>query len=379
MELPLAGVRIVEFLGLGPAPFGCMLLADLGAEVLTIARPGQQPRSMLRNRTVVDVDLKAPGTAEAVRSVIDAADVLVEGFRPGVLEKLGFVPERLRHRNPGLIVARMTGWGQTGPMARRPGHDINYISVTGALHAGTRAGGTPTPPANLLGDFGGGGLYLAFAVASALVGRQATGTGSDLDVAIVDGATYLTSMLQEYRALGKWSDEPGTNRLDTGAPYYDVYPTADGKFVAVGALEDKFFAALADVLGLTPEDREDREDPERWPVLRDRIAEAIASRTRDEWRDLADGTDACLTPVLSMAEAAGDPQIIARGVLTASSAGGLTPRLPLGHVTAAADLESLLDRWQVGAPARDSLLRSGERHQPQAGHAEGCAEAAAGC
>lgn len=350
---PLSGTRVVEFMGLGPAPFGCLLLADLGAEVLTVARPGQQPRSMLRNRAVLEVDAKESG--DALRAVIDRADLLVEGFRPGVLERMGYAPHDLLERNRGLIVARMTGWGQTGPYAPRAGHDITYLAVTGALHVAARAGTAPVPPANLLGDFGGGGMYLVTAVLAALVERGRTGQGQVLDVAIVDGANYLTSMLHEYRADGRWSDEPGTNRLDTGAPYYDVYLTSCGRYVAVGALEDKFFAQLADLLGLSDADREDRQDPRRWPALRTHIAAAIAARTRDEWTDLATATDACLAPVLSLAEAADNPQVAARGILDGDSDQGWVPRLPLGHVPTGEAAGPLLKRWGVAARYRESL------------------------
>lgn len=350
---PLDGIRVVEFMGLGPAPFGCLLLADLGAEVLTVARPGQQPGSMLRNRAVLEVDAKE--ATAALRAVIDRADVLVEGFRPGVLERMGFAPDSLRERNRGLIVARMTGWGQTGPYAPRAGHDITYLAVTGALHVAARKGAAPVPPANLLGDFGGGGMYLVTAVLAALVERARTGEGQVLDVAIVDGANYLTSMLHEYRAQGRWSDEPGTNRLDTGAPYYDVYPAADGRYVAVGALEDRFFAQLADLLGLSAANREDRQNPRRWPALRTSIAAAIALKTRDEWAELAAATDACLAPVLSLAEAADNPQVAARGILDGDPEHGWVPRLPLGHVPTGRTADTLLRSWGVADDYRESL------------------------
>lgn len=214
-----------------------------------------------------------------------------------------------------------------------------------------RAGRAPVPPANLLGDFGAGGMYLATSILAALVGRARTGRGRDLDVAIVDGATYLTSMIQEYRADGRWSDEPGTNRLDTGAPYYDVYRTADDLYVAVGALEDKFFAELADLLGLSEDDRRDRQDPRNWPALRERIADLIATRTRDDWASAASGTDACLSPVLSLAEAAADPQVAARGLLVETE-GGWTPRLPGGFAAQTPSARALLSGWDVkGAEA----------------------------
>lgn len=352
---PLAGVRIVEFLGVGPAPFGCLLLADLGADVVAIARPGQPTatpggkRSMDRNRPVLDVDLRRPGALAAVEQLVRRADVLVEGFRPGVMERLGLGPEPARAANPALVYARMTGWGQTGPMAARAGHDITYIAPTGALHSARRSGHAPVPPANLLGDFGGGGMYLVVAILAALVQRQRTGVGQVLDVAIVDGTTYLTTMLQEYRSAGLWSDDAGTNRLDTGAPFYDVYRCADGGHVAVGALEEPFFAALVDLLGLDPDLCRTRHDRATWPRLRELIAAVIALRTRDEWAALALPTDACLTPVLSLAEAPTHPQLAARGVLRASADGaGVTPRLPLGHRDDRPDAELTLRRWGLG-------------------------------
>ncbi|WP_460390730.1 CaiB/BaiF CoA transferase family protein [Actinophytocola sediminis] len=355
MTGPLAGVRVVEFLGLGPAPFGCLLLADLGAEVLTVTRPGQSTAAMVRNRSLLELDLKDPDGVELALAAIEKADVVVESFRPGVLERLGLAPARLRERNPGLIVARMTGWGQTGPLAPRAGHDINYIAITGALHLARRAGDKPMPPANLLGDFAGGGMYLVVSVLAALVERARTGVGALADVAIVDGTTYLTTMLQEYRNLGMWSDEPGTNRLDTGAPYYDTYETADGEYVAVGALEDKFFAEFADLVGLSEQDRVGREEPANWPRLRARIAAAIRLRSRADWAEAALAVDACLAPVLTLAEAGHDPQLAARGVLAPTPDGrGWTAKLPLGFTDSAPEPADLLTRWGIGAPATDT-------------------------
>ncbi|WP_260189593.1 CaiB/BaiF CoA transferase family protein [Actinophytocola gossypii] len=342
-------MRVVELSGLGPAPFGCLLLADLGAETLTITRPGQPAGAMTRNRSLLELDLKDPANVDRFLDIARAADVVVDSYRPGVLERLGLSPDRLLARNPGLVVARMTGWGQTGPLAARAGHDINYVALTGALHVAQRAGEKPTPPANLLGDFAGGGMYLVVSVLAALADRARSGAGTVLDVAIVDGTTYLTTMLHEYRNLGRWSDEPGTNRLDTGAPYYDTYETADGGYVAVGALEDKFFQQFADLVGLSAADRAGREDPANWPRLRERIAAVIRTRSRAEWTAAAHGVDACLTPVLSLAEAATDPQLTARGVLSRAGADRWVPRIPLGFVPDAPDPAELLARWGVPA------------------------------
>ena len=345
-EPPLAGLRIVEFLGLGPAPFASMMLADLGADVLAIARPGVPRPALAGNRPVLDLDLKSAAGVGQAHRLAAAADVLVEGFRPGVLERVGLGPEVLTERNPRLVYARMTGWGQHGPLAPRAGHDVNYIALTGALHHAGRAGEVPAPPANLLGDFGAGGMYLVTAVLAALLRRERTGRGEVLDVAIVDGTTYLTAMLHEYRLRGTWSDTAGTNRLDTGAPFYDVYACADGRHVAIGALEPQFFAELITLLGLDHDWPARRDDPATWPALRREIAAAVASRTRDEWAAAAEGTDACLSPVLSLAEAADHPHLKARGVLAPEGA-GWRPQLP-GHIPPQpGNPAELLARWQI--------------------------------
>jgi alpha-methylacyl-CoA racemase len=356
----LEGTRVVELAGLGPAPFACQLLADLGCEIVAIDRPGRSattPRSMSGNRPVLEIDLRDPANIDAVRALIDEADVLVEGFRPGVTERLGLGPREVRATNPGLVYARMTGWGQTGPLARTAGHDINYIALTGALHHSARAGQIPTPPSNLLGDFGGGGMYLVTAVLAALLRRSRTGLGAVLDVAITDGTTYLTSMMHEYRAHGAWSDEAGTNRLDTGAPFYDVYACSDGGHVAVGALEDPFFAALIELLELGPGWITERSDPARWPQLRSAIADRLATRPRDEWAALSAPTDACLTPVLTLAEAPEHPHIREREVLVPAPQGdGYRPRLPLGCQTDAAQASTLLTSWGVAPATVDALV-----------------------
>ena len=324
----LHGVRVVELLGVGPEPFAGMMLADLGADVVAYRRPGQQPGGggLERGRPVFEVDLKDPGTFAQVSAEIDDADVLLEGYRPGVAERLGLGPEVCMARNPGLIYGRMTGWGQTGPLALTAGHDLTYIAVTGALHVATRRGQRPVPPANLLGDFGGGGMYLVAMVLAALVQRGRTGRGDVLDIAITDGTSYLASMLHGMRATGDWSDEAGTNLLDTGAPYYDVYPCADGRYVAVGALEPQFFAVFADLVGLPEEVRAGRDDPARWPALREAIGAALLARTRDEWAELAALTDACLAPVLDLAEAQHHPHLVARDLFEDGM-----PRLPRGR------------------------------------------------
>jgi alpha-methylacyl-CoA racemase len=349
-EPPLAGLRVVEFLGLGPAPFASMLLADLGAEVLAVARPGAPRPALVDNRPVLELDLKTAEGAEMARRLADAADVLVEGFRPGVLERAGLGPDVLLARNPRLVYARMTGWGQHGPLAPRAGHDVNYIALTGALHHAARAGAVPTPPANLLGDFGAGGMYLVASVLAALVRRERTGRGDVLDVAIVDGTTYLTALLHEYRLRGTWSDVAGTNRLDTGAPFYDVYECADGRHVAIGALEPQFFTELVTLLGLDTGWPARRDDPATWPELRRDIGAAVRSRTRDEWAVAAAATDACLSPVLSLAEAAEHPHVRAREVLAPDGA-GWRPVLPGRPRPDPGSAEDLLARWPLAEPA----------------------------
>ncbi len=332
---PLAGTRVVEMVGMGPAPFGAMMLADLGAEVVSVLRPGGAlPEGGLgRDRPALVLDLKADGAAGTLLDLVEHADVLVDAFRPGVMERLGAGPDECQRRNPRLVYARMTGWGQSGPLAFRAGHDITYIAITGALHSAARRGERPVPPANLLGDFGGGGMYLVASVLAALLERSRTGVGTVLDVAIVDGTTYLMSMLYGLRAEGGWGDVAGTNLLDTGAPYYDVYTCADSRYVAIGALEPQFFVELLDLLGLDPQLVLTRTDPASWPELRRLIGAAVATRTRDEWATLAASTDACLAPVLDLAEAPTFEHMAARalfpeGDTERASTRTAMPRLP---------------------------------------------------
>jgi alpha-methylacyl-CoA racemase len=330
---PLDGVRVVEIASLAPAPFGCMILSDLGADVLRVERPAScQPGlpapvdPLSRGRRSVGLNLKDPAGVELLLKLVTSADVLVEGFRPGVAERLGFGPDLCAQRNPGLIYARMTGWGQEGPLAPTAGHDIDYIAISGALYPIGRAGERPVPPLNLVGDFGGGGMLLAIGVLAALVERQRSGLGQVVDAAMVDGSALLTSFIYGLRARGGWRDERGVNLLDGGAPFYDTYPTADGKFVAVGALEPQFFAALLAGLGLTDADLPAQMDIAGWPVLRQRFAEVFAQRTRDEWASVFAGTDACVAPVLSPGEAAGHPHNSARRVF--ADIGGVSQPQP---------------------------------------------------
>ena len=313
---PLAGVRVVELAGLGPGPFCAMMLADQGATVLRIDRPGAadaQPGRQLMNRgrRSAVLDLKHPRAIEALLRLVDAADVLLEGFRPGVTERMGVGPDVCLRRNPRLVYARMTGWGQEGPLSATVGHDIGYIARTGALHALGRAGGPPQFPANLLGDFGGGGMLMAYGICAALVERAASGRGQVVDAAIVDGVASLLAMPLTFMAQGRWRDERGVNLLDGGTPWYDVYETSDGQWMAVGALEPRFYAALISGLGLTGVP--DRHDPGNWPELRARLSARFAERTRDEWTAIFAGSEACVEPVLSLHEAAADPHLVARG------------------------------------------------------------------
>lgn len=314
---PLLGVRVLEFAGLGPAPFCSMLLADMGADIIRIDRPGQgpDPRDVTwRGRRSLALDLKRPEDLETCLAAAEKADVLIEGFRPGVMERLGLGPEQIHSRNPRLIYARMTGWGQTGPLAHTAGHDINYIALTGALAEMGIPGTPPSPPLNLVGDFGGGALYLAFGIVSALLERTRSGQGQVIDAAIVDGTASLMSFFQGISASG-WTEMGRTRNFLAGqAPYYGTYACADGKYVAVGPLEPQFFAILADKVELDPTLFENREDPANWAKGRETIAAIFARRTRDEWCELLEGTDACFSPVLELGEAPDHPHMAARGI-----------------------------------------------------------------
>ncbi|MGA5699407.1 CaiB/BaiF CoA transferase family protein [Peterkaempfera bronchialis] len=327
---PLAGVRVVELAGLGPAPFAAMLLADLGADVVRVDRPGPAPLGVdpardvtNRNKRSVLLDLKSPEGPGLLLDLVERADVLVEGYRPGVAERLGVGPAACLARNPRLVYGRMTGWGQDGPLAARAGHDIGYIATAGALGLIGPPEGPPAVPANLLGDYAGGSLYLVVGVLAALHHARATGTGQVVDAAIVDGTAHLGAMLWGMLGAGVWQDRRGVNLLDGGCPYYAVYATADRGWMAVGALEPQFYAEFAALLELG-EDAPDRGDLTRWPELRDLIAARFATRTRAEWTDLFEGTDACVAPVLSLREAAAHPHLRARGTF-AEAAGLLQP------------------------------------------------------
>ena len=318
---PLTGVRVVELAGIGPSPFACMLLADLGADVIRIDRPGPSPLPLpmppeadllRRGRPSVALDLKHPDGLGTALRLVESADVLVEGYRPGVAERLGLGPDTCLERNPRLVYARMTGWGQDGPLAHAAGHDNGYIAITGALAAIGAAGGPPQLPLNLVGDFGGGAMYLVVGILAGLLEARTSGRGQVVDAAIVDGTSHLAAMIVGMVGGGVWSSERGTNVLDGGLPWYSVYETSDGGWLAVGALEDQFWQVLLERLGLT-QDVPDRRDPSTWPALRSLLAETFRTRTRDEWTGVFEGTDACVAPVLDFAGAARHPHLAARG------------------------------------------------------------------
>ncbi len=314
---PLAGLRIIEMAGIGPAPFCAMMLADMGAEVIRVDRrekadlgiPGREARFevMNRGRRSIAVDLKQPAAVEVVKRLVRDADGLIEGFRPGVMERLGLGPEALAAINPRLVFGRMTGFGQEGPMAARAGHDINYIALAGVLNHLGREGEAPLHPLNLVGDYGGGGMYLAFGVVCAILEAKRSGKGQVVDAAMVDGSASLMSMVHGMWSEGIWREARGTNMLDSGAPWYNVYETSDGKWVSIGSIEARFYADLLGRLALTNEKLPAQHDRDGWPVLKARFTAIFKSRTRDEWDTVFDGSDACYAPVLSISEVAAHP------------------------------------------------------------------------
>jgi alpha-methylacyl-CoA racemase len=330
---PLAGTRVVEFAGVGPAPYACMLLADMGAEIVTILPPkgkgaagplafGTDP--MMRGRSAIELDVKTEAGRMAALAIVAAAELLAEGFRPGVMERLGLGPDVCLARNPKLVYGRMTGWGQDGPLAHGAGHDPNYLSLTGALFSIGEAGGPPVPPLNLVGDFGGGGAFLAIGLLAALVSARATGVGQVVDAAMVDGAASLMTAAYGMRNAGLWTDRRGSNLIDGGAPFGACYATSDGGHMAVCAIEPKFYSSFVAGLGLAEADLPQRMDQRNWPALRALFAERFAERTRAAWTAVFDGREACVTPVLDMGEAPSHPHLRARGTFVAHE-GGLVP------------------------------------------------------
>jgi alpha-methylacyl-CoA racemase len=315
---PLAGIRVLEFESIGPAPFAGMLLADMGADVLVIDRPATTDLGlkrerwydvMMRGKRSVTLDLKKKESAEAALQLLTRADCLIEGMRPGVMERLGLGPERVLERNPKLVYGRMTGWGQDGPLAPRAGHDINYIALAGVLHAFGRRGEAPVPPLNLIGDFGGGGMLLGFGVACALLEAARSGRGQVVDAAMVEGASLLGAMFAGFLKAGSWSEARGENILDTGAPWYNVYETQDGKHISIGSIETRFYEELLQKLGVADLGQHDRK---RWPEMRELFARTFKSKSRDEWCKVFEGSDACFAPVLSWSEARRDAHNVAR-------------------------------------------------------------------
>jgi alpha-methylacyl-CoA racemase len=369
MTGPLAGVRVVVLAGMGPVPFTGMLLADMGAHVVRVTRPpSRRARSLsqvdglseehdVANRGVdtVAIDLKDPGGVDLVLRLASAADVFIEGYRPGVAERLGLGPDVVLQRNPAVVYTRLTGYGQAGPLAREAGHDINYVALSGALNAMARPGEAPRPPVNLLGDYAGGGMTAAFGIACALLEARASGRGQVIDAAMVDGVALLTARLQGLRAAGLFRDEAGTNWIDSGAPFYDTYPCADGRYLAVGALEPDFYREFTARLGVDLTGWPDQDDRAAWPRLRELIAAALAARPQAEWAAVFAGTDACVTPVLTFEEAARHPHNAQRGVF--DRVGGVlhpspaprfsrTPaRRPTTPASGPADVHRLVECW----------------------------------
>jgi len=376
---PLAGFRIIEMAGIGPAPFAATLLADMGAEVIRLDRresadlglPGREPKFdvLHRGRRSLAVDLKSAAGRDIVKRLAAKADALIEGFRPGVMERLGLGPEELHRVNPRLVVGRMTGFGQDGPMANNAGHDINYIALAGVLHMIGRKGQAPVPPLNLVGDFGGGGMFLAFGVVCALLEAQRSGKGQVVDAAMVDGAAFLAAGIYGLYSQGSWADERGVNFIDSGAPWYDVYETKDGKWLSVGAIERRFYAELLEKLGLAGEQLPDQHDRKGWPELRRRIGAAVASRTRAEWERIFAESDACVAPVLALGEVEAHPHNRARGTFVRRD-GVLQPapaprfsrtRCEMGAPSRGrgADSEAVLGDWGFSAREIAELAEQG--------------------
>jgi len=376
---PLAGFKIVEMAGIGPAPFCAMMLSDMGAEVIRVDRThhpndveflskGRQGAT-LRGRRTLAVDLKQPGAADAMLGVIDHADALIEGFRPGVMERLGLGPDVCLSRNPRLVYGRVTGWGQDGPLAQAPGHDINYIAITGALSCIGRAGEPPVPPLNLVGDFGGGGMLLAFGIVCALLEVRVSGRGQVIDAAMVDGAALLMANIFSRRAAGVWTNERGDNALDGGAHWYGAYECADGKYISIGAIEPQFYSALLEKCGIDDPALRSQWKREEWPALREKLARVFLTKSRAEWCTLLEGSDACFAPVLDMDEAAGHAHNRARSTFVevegdvepapAPRFSRTVPEIRESHPLLDADGEAMLDRWGVASDRIQALRQSG--------------------
>lgn len=313
---PLRGVRVVEFAGIGPGPFASMLLSDMGADVVSIARPGQGKRDVRdfvnRGRRVIELDLKNPDHIRQVLDLIAAADVLIEGFRPQVMERLGLGPDVVLNRNPRMVYGRMTGWGQEGPLSQAAGHDINYIAITGALDSFRAGNGETVSPLNLVGDYGGGALYLVVGVLAAVIEARSSGKGQVVDAAMCDGVSSMLTMFHSMRAMGRWTEQPRTNLLDGGAHFYRAYECKDGGFMSIGALEPQFYAELRQLAGLEEDCYDAQMDCDGWPVMQDKMVALFKTRTRDEWANILEGSDACAAPVMGMFDAPKHPHLAAR-------------------------------------------------------------------
>jgi len=374
MTGPLSGVRVIEIGSIGPGPFTAMMLADMGADVVRLERGGGQALGSgawnltLRGRPSVAVNLKRPAAIELVLEMCEQADVLIEGFRPGVMERLGLGPDAALARNPKLVYGRMTGYGQDGPMADVAGHDINYISIAGALGAIAREGERPLFPLNLVGDYGGGGMLLAFGVVCALLEARSSGQGQVVDAAMVDGTAILTTLMHGMRSIGAWRDTAGTNMLDSGAPFYEVYETADGRYFSIGAIEPQFYVKLLELLEI-PVEEFPQLDGERWPALRARFTEVFMTKTRDQWTALLEPVDACATPVLGLGEAPGHRHNVERKVFVehhgvsqpapAPRFSRTVPELTTPARDPGADTDEALSAWGVPADRLNALREAG--------------------
>ena len=387
MTGPLAGYKIIEIAGIGPGPFAAMMLADMGAEVVRVERAGAVrgplPEgahfdTLLRGRRNIAIDLKNPDGVEALLTLVESADALIEGFRPGVMERLGVGPDDCRARNPKLVFGRMTGWGQDGPYAQAAGHDINYISLAGALAHFGRAGEGPVPPLNMVGDFGGGGMFLAYGVVCALLEAQRSGEGQVVDTAMVDGTAVLMSMFWAFKSIGLHDEnQRGTNMLDTGAPFYDVYRCRDGEYVSIGSIEPQFYAELIRIMGLEGDELFAKQmDRAEWPAVKSRLTELFAQKTSAEWCELMEMTDVCFAPVLTMSDAAQHPHNVARG--TFIDVAGTTqpapaprfsrtvPELSLPPAHAGADTRAVLSGWGIGEATIEQWIDAGAVKQAEA-------------
>lgn len=384
-EPPLAGICVIELAGIGPGPFAGMMLADMGADVIRVDRPGGNPSAdhgsghsvLFRSRRSIAVDLKHPAGVETILRLCEGADALIEGFRPGVTERLGVGPDACQERNPALVYGRVTGWGQDGPLAHAAGHDINYIALAGALHAIGRRGEAPVAPLNLVGDFGGGGMLLAFGVVCGVLAARATGRGDVVDAAMIDGASALMAMFHGLRTEGFFDDERGTHQLDTGAHFYDVFATADGQWISLGPLEPQFYGELCERLGLDDELRTQQHESRRWPEFKQRVQAAVACHTRSELDAALGGTDVCYAPVLGLDEVHDHPHHVARGTFIDVAGalqpaptprfGGMPPTAPRPAGAPGTDTRTTLSAFGFAEQEIAALLEQGAISEPAPG------------